>query len=72
MNKNAAANGAIMRTSILGVWEHQDLKKVEENTVNICKVTHYDSRCIASCAMATNIIANMLNGAATSSAEDKE
>lgn len=53
---NAAANGALMRTCILGCYQYDDIKKVIENTINIAKVTHSDPRCLASCLMITIII----------------
>lgn len=55
-----AANGAIMRTSMLGLWEFSDIKKVTENTVNICKATHFDPRCVGSCVIITSIIATLM------------
>eukprot|EP01117_Protostelium_nocturnum_P012778 TRINITY_DN4729_c0_g4_i3.p1 TRINITY_DN4729_c0_g4~~TRINITY_DN4729_c0_g4_i3.p1 ORF type:complete len:421 (-),score=171.98 TRINITY_DN4729_c0_g4_i3:100-1362(-) len=58
--KNLAANGAIMRTSILGCYHYQDLKEVAANTKTICKVTHYDPRCVHNCLATTRIIANVL------------
>jgi len=38
MNRNAAPNGALMRTSILGCYQYDDLEKVIANTINIAKV----------------------------------
>jgi len=61
-NKNAAANGAVMRTSILGCYQFHDLKKVIENTIKIAKVTHYDGRCVGSCVAVTVAIALLLQG----------
>jgi len=55
-----AANGAVMRTSILGVPQFHDLNKVIENTKKICLTTHADPRCIASCVAVTTAIAQML------------
>ncbi len=59
-NKNAA-NGAIMRTSILGAYEFWNYDKVESNTEKIAKVTHWDKRCVGSCVIITSIIAHILN-----------
>jgi ADP-ribosylglycohydrolase len=55
-----ASNGAIMRTSILGTWDFLELDKVIENTVNICKLTHPDPRCIGSCVVITSLIRSIL------------
>lgn len=61
-NKQVAPNGAVMRTSILGVLDFDNLDKVIANTIEICKVTHADTRCIASCVAVTTAIALMLQG----------
>ncbi|XP_065827930.1 ADP-ribosylarginine hydrolase Tri1-like [Oscarella lobularis] len=58
-----AANGAVMRTSILGALNFNDIDKVIENTKRICLVTHADPRCLASCVAVTTAIALMLAGA---------
>jgi ADP-ribosylglycohydrolase len=51
-----------MRTSILGILNHGDLDRVIANTVRVAKVTHFDTRCLASCVAATTAIAMMLQG----------
>jgi ADP-ribosylglycohydrolase len=56
-----AANGAIMRTSILGTYEFWDVEKVAENTEKIAKVTHWDPRCVGSCVVITTLIASLLS-----------
>lgn len=58
--RNNAANGAVMRTSILGVWEYSDLEKVKQNTEKIAKITHFDPRCIGSCFAVTSVISKLL------------
>eukprot|EP00118_Oscarella_pearsei_P013353 m.106106 g.106106 ORF g.106106 m.106106 type:complete len:424 (+) comp37250_c0_seq14:96-1367(+) len=57
-----AANGAVMRTSILGVMNFKDIDTVIENTKRICLTTHTDPRCLASCVAVTAAIAFMLQG----------
>lgn len=52
----AAPNGALMRTSVIGLLP----ENVVENTERACKITHYDPRCIGSCVIATEIIHNLL------------
>ena len=42
--RNIAPNGAVMRTSILGIHEFMSLERVKENTVNVCKCSHADPR----------------------------
>lgn len=56
MKRDAAPNGALMRTSVIGLLPD----KVVENTERACKVTHYDPRCIGSCVIATEIIHNLV------------
>ncbi|XP_077977964.1 ADP-ribosylarginine hydrolase Tri1-like [Glandiceps talaboti] len=56
----SAPNGAIMRTSILGIHQYQDIGKVIDNTITICTTTHADPRCVASCVAVTTAIAQML------------
>lgn len=51
-NKDAAPNGGIMRTSVIGLLP----ANVEENAVAACKVTHYDPRCVGSSVIASEII----------------
>lgn len=60
--KQNAANGAIMRTSILGVWKFQEPEIVKSNTEVVCKITHFDPRCVASCTCVTSIISAILRG----------
>ncbi|XP_077985141.1 uncharacterized protein LOC144439775 isoform X2 [Glandiceps talaboti] len=57
-----APNGALMRTSILGIHEYEDIDKVIENTLDMCKTTHADPRCQASCVALTTAIAIILQG----------
>ncbi len=54
--KQSAANGALMRTSVVGLAPDN----VGEQTENICKLTHYDPRCIGACVIATAIIHNFV------------
>ena len=54
--KQSAANGAIMRTAILGYWNYKDWGAVKSNTEDVCKLTHFDPRCIGSCIIITYIV----------------
>ncbi|XP_035675986.1 uncharacterized protein LOC118415448 [Branchiostoma floridae] len=58
----SAPNGAVMRTSILGVQNYTDLPTVVSNTRAFCLTTHADPRCVASCVAMTTAIALMLQG----------
>ncbi len=54
--RNSAANGAVMRTSILGLWKTDVAKHAE----SVCRLTHADPRCVASCAIVCELIHNMV------------
>ena len=54
--RKATANGALMRTSIVGLLPDN----VEENAANICRLTHYDPRCVGSCVVVSNLIHNLI------------
>lgn len=55
-----APNGAVMRTSILGIHRYQDLDVVAKNAIAMAKVTHADPRCQASAVAVSVAIALML------------
>lgn len=57
-----AANGAVMRTASLGLWEGEDESKVIANAENVCKVTHFDPRCVASCVAVSVAIRRLVHG----------
>lgn len=52
----SAANGALMRTSVVGLAPDN----VEIQAEHICKLTHYDPRCIGSCVIVSSIIHNLV------------
>ncbi len=54
--QRSASNGALMRTSVVGIAP----RNVEEQAEAICKLTHYDPRCIGSCVIASSIIYNLV------------
>ena len=56
------ANGAVMRTSVLGIPHFYNIPKVVAQTRDICCVTHTDLRCQASCVAVTAAISAMLKG----------
>ena len=53
---NSAANGALMRTSVVGLAPSNVIEQAEV----ICKLTHYDPRCVGSCVIAVSIIHNLV------------
>lgn len=54
--QQSAANGALMRTSVVGLAPDD----IEKQAEAICKLTHYDSRCVGSCVIAVLIIHNLV------------
>lgn len=54
--QQSAANGALMRTSVVGLAKTD----IENQSEAICKLTHYDPRCVGSCVIATSIIHNLV------------
>ena len=51
-NYQAAANGGVMRTSIVGLLPNN----VEQSAADICRLTHYDPRCVGSCVIVSELI----------------
>lgn len=56
--KKSAPNGGVMRTSVVGLLP----KDVEQNAVDICRLTHYDSRCVGSCVIVSELIHSLVYG----------
>ena len=54
--KKSAANGAVMRTSVVGLWNND----TEKYATEICKLTHYDPRCVGSCVIISLLINNLV------------
>ncbi|CAG8437620.1 10515_t:CDS:2 [Ambispora gerdemannii] len=59
---NLAANGALMRTAILGFPNYKDEMKVVKQTLQATKVTHADPRCCVSSVIVTVLISRLLQG----------
>ncbi|MBI5275466.1 MAG: ADP-ribosylglycohydrolase family protein [Burkholderiales bacterium] len=60
--KRAAANGAVMRTSVLGVWQFDRADVVAEHAARASRITHADPRCAASCVAVCLLVAGLLEG----------
>ncbi len=52
----SAANGGVMRTSILGTSPLVEEKEVAD----VCRLTHHDGRCVGSCVVVTKIIQRLI------------
>ena len=48
----SAANGGLMRTSIVGLLPGD----FEQSAADICRLTHYDPRCVGSCVIVSELI----------------
>lgn len=48
----SAANGGLMRTSIVGLLP----RDIEQSAADICRLTHYDPRCVGSCVIVSDLI----------------
>lgn len=57
--RQIAANGGVMRTSVVGLWDFGDADRIRANAEAVCKVTHFDPRCVASC-VAVSLLVNAL------------
>ena len=55
-HRKGAANGGLMRTSVVGTFP----KAVEECAANICRLTHYDPRCVGSCVIISRLIHSLI------------
>ncbi|KAG0364087.1 hypothetical protein BGZ54_007857, partial [Gamsiella multidivaricata] len=65
-----AANGAVMRTSVLGIESFWDEARVVENTLAAAKVTHADPRSVVSALIASVLISRLLRGGGQDAKED--
>ncbi|KAL8559164.1 hypothetical protein ACOMHN_048411 [Nucella lapillus] len=57
-----ADSGAVIRSAVLGIPSFHDLDEVQENSVRICRATHADPRCVASCVFVSLLVASLLQG----------
>lgn len=56
-------NGAVMRTAVAGFPSFWDEESVAENALGLCRTTHADPLCLASCVAVSVCIARLLQGA---------
>ena len=56
--RTSAANGGLMRTSVVGLFP----KAIEVCAANICRLTHYDPRCVGSCVIVSELIHSLVYG----------
>lgn len=58
--RNSAPNGAVMRTSVVGMMRPWDIPWTVKAASDACKVTHWDPRCVASSVAVSVAIAHMI------------
>ncbi|KAF9565796.1 hypothetical protein EC968_004020 [Mortierella alpina] len=68
--RNLAANGAVMRTSVVGVESFWDEPRVVENAIAAAKVTHADPRAIFSALLSAVLISRLLRGGGLAVADE--
>lgn len=51
-----AANGSVMRTAIIGLKKENVVQTAED----VCKLTHFDPRCVGSCVIVSEIINHLI------------
>lgn len=57
----SAGNGGIMRNTPIPIYYMNDFEKMLEVTESVCKITHYDPRCVLSCKAHSIAIYSVLN-----------
>ncbi|KAF9201029.1 hypothetical protein BGZ49_008735 [Haplosporangium sp. Z 27] len=70
--RSLAANGAVMRTAVLGVESFWDEARVVENALAAAKVTHADPRSIVSALISSVLISRLLRGGGQVAVGDAE
>eukprot|EP01105_Mastigella_eilhardi_P009492 TRINITY_DN2240_c0_g1_i1.p1 TRINITY_DN2240_c0_g1~~TRINITY_DN2240_c0_g1_i1.p1 ORF type:complete len:284 (-),score=51.23 TRINITY_DN2240_c0_g1_i1:99-908(-) len=65
-----AANGALMRTSIVAAVHFGDCATMLDNCARLARVTHFDPRCVASCAVLCAALAFILQGRTMNSSDE--
>jgi len=68
--QRSAPNGAVMRTSAVGLLRPEDLDWTEQAAVRAAQVTHYDPRCVASSVAISVAVAVLVTGGSVEAALD--
>lgn len=59
-NRRMAANGAIMRTPVIGTLLFKNQERLYSSAINIAATTHADPRCLVSCTIASALVASII------------
>ncbi len=57
-----AGNDGIVRTAISGVWDFEDPIAVQHHAAEVCKLTHFDPRCVGSSVIMALVISALISG----------
>lgn len=60
--RKPASNGALARAPIAGLWQFHNAEQVKYQAAEICKITHTDPRCIASCIAIALAVSRLIQG----------
>ncbi|GJJ75928.1 hypothetical protein EMPS_08286 [Entomortierella parvispora] len=69
-SRQLAANGAVMRTAVVGVESFWDERRVVRNAITAAKITHADPRSIIAALVSSVLISRMLRGGGESLERD--
>ncbi|CAF1556254.1 unnamed protein product [Rotaria sp. Silwood1] len=58
--RKAAPNGAVMRCSACAFVHYNNIEKVKSTAIQMCQITHFDPRCVASCVAVCLAIAYII------------
>ncbi|PVG02452.1 ADP-ribosylglycohydrolase [Serendipita vermifera] len=61
-----AANGAVMRTPVIGALFFNDEETLYDSAISTAAVTHADPRCLASCTIVSALVAAIIRNEVTS------
>lgn len=70
--RNGAANGSIMRTSVVAIPHFQSDTAVLDDAAKMGQVTHFDHRCVFATQIVCLVIARLLRGAPCKKVSDRE
>lgn len=61
-DRKSAPNGAVMRTSVVGLLDPTSVKATDILAKQIARITHFDPRCVASATAVSVVINRMIRG----------
>ncbi len=67
-SKTSAGNGGLMRTAPVSLFFYNDTEAMMKASRDICRITHYDPRCVLSCMAQNVLLWGLLHGQGPSEA----